>query len=40
VLRKMYIVQKLNEIFCKYQLGPLDLWCILVLDFFIDVLFG
>jgi hypothetical protein len=29
----MYIVQKLDEIFCRYQLGPFDLWCDLVLEF-------
>jgi hypothetical protein len=29
----MYIVQKLDEIFCKYQVSPLDLWCYLVQEF-------
>jgi hypothetical protein len=29
----MYIVQKLDEIFCRHQLGPFDLWCALVLEF-------
>jgi hypothetical protein len=29
----MYIVQKLDEIFCGHQLGPFDLWCDLVLEF-------
>jgi hypothetical protein len=33
LLRRMYIVQKLNEIFCRHQLGPFDLWCGLVLEF-------
>jgi hypothetical protein len=35
----MYIVQKLDEIFCRHQLGPFDLWYDLVLEF-IDFLFG
>jgi hypothetical protein len=29
----MYILQKLDEIFCIHQLGPFDLWCDLVLGF-------
>jgi hypothetical protein len=29
----MYIVQHLDEIFCRHQLGPFDLWCDLVLEF-------
>jgi hypothetical protein len=29
----MYIVQKLDEIFCGHQLGPFDLWCDLDLGF-------
>jgi hypothetical protein len=29
----MNIVQKLNEIFCRHQLSPFDLWCDLVLEF-------
>jgi hypothetical protein len=29
----MYIVQQLDEIFCRYQLGPFDLWCGLVVEF-------
>jgi hypothetical protein len=29
----MYILQKLDEIFCRHQLGPFDLWCALVLEF-------
>jgi hypothetical protein len=29
----MCIVQKLDEIFCRHQLGPFDLWCDLVLEF-------
>jgi hypothetical protein len=33
LLRRMYIVQMLDEIFCRHQLGPLDLWCDLVLKF-------
>jgi hypothetical protein len=32
MLRRMYIVQKLDEIFCRHQLGPFDLWCDLVLE--------
>jgi hypothetical protein len=28
----MYIVQKLDEIFCRHQLGPFNLWCDLVLE--------
>jgi hypothetical protein len=38
VAEKMYILQKLDEIFC--QLGPFDLWCDLVLGFLNDFLFG
>jgi hypothetical protein len=30
---KMNIVQKLDEIFCRHQLGLFDLWCHLVLGF-------
>jgi hypothetical protein len=33
LLRKMYIMWKLDEIFCRYQVGPFDLWCDLVLEF-------
>jgi hypothetical protein len=29
----MYIVGMLDEIFCRYQLGPFDLCCDLVLEF-------
>jgi hypothetical protein len=29
----MYIVQILDEIFCRYQLGPFYLWCYLDLGF-------
>jgi hypothetical protein len=29
----MYIVWKLDEIFCRHQLGPFDVWCDLVLEF-------
>jgi hypothetical protein len=29
----VYIVQKLDEVFCKNQVGPFDLWCDLVLEF-------
>jgi hypothetical protein len=29
----MYIVQKLDEIFCRHQLDPFDLGCDLVLEF-------
>jgi hypothetical protein len=32
-LCRMYIVQKLDEIFCGRQLGAFDLWCDLVLEF-------
>jgi hypothetical protein len=32
----MYIVQKLDEIFCRHLRGPYDLWYDLVLNFFID----
>jgi hypothetical protein len=28
----MYIVQKLDEIFCRNQLAPFDLWFDLVLE--------
>jgi hypothetical protein len=35
----MYIVQKLDEIVCRHQLVPFDLWCDLVLEF-VDFLFG
>jgi hypothetical protein len=28
----MYIVWTLDKIFCRHQLGPLDLWCDLVLE--------
>jgi hypothetical protein len=31
LLRRMCIVQPLDEIFCRHQLGPFDLWCDLVL---------
>jgi hypothetical protein len=30
---EMYIVQKLNKIFCRHQLGPFDLWCHLDIGF-------
>jgi hypothetical protein len=33
LLRRMCIVQKLDEIFCRHQLVPFDLWCDLVLGF-------
>jgi hypothetical protein len=33
LLRRMDIVQKLDEIFCRHWLGPFDLWCDLVLEF-------
>jgi hypothetical protein len=29
----MYIVQKLDEIFCRHHLSPFDLWCDLDLGF-------
>jgi hypothetical protein len=34
LLRRMYIVQKLGEIFCRFELGPFGLWCDLILGFF------
>jgi hypothetical protein len=34
LLRRMYIMQKLDGILCTHQLGPFDLWCDLVLEFF------
>jgi hypothetical protein len=33
LLRRMYIVLLLGEIFCSYQLDPFDLWCHLALGF-------
>jgi hypothetical protein len=39
LLRRMYIVQKLDKIFCRYQLGPIDLWYDLVLEFFSSFFF-
>jgi hypothetical protein len=33
LLRRMYIVQKLDEIFCRHLLGPFDLWHDLTLEF-------
>jgi hypothetical protein len=33
LLRRMYIVQMLDEMFCRHQVGPFDLWCDLVLKF-------
>jgi hypothetical protein len=33
LLRRMYIVQKSDEIFCRHQLGLFDIWCDLVLGF-------
>jgi hypothetical protein len=33
LLRRMYFVQQLDEIFCRHQLGPFCLWCDLVLEF-------
>jgi hypothetical protein len=33
LLKRMYIVLLLDEIFCRHQLGPFDLWCHLVLGF-------
>jgi hypothetical protein len=33
LLRRIYIVQRLDEMFCRHQLGPFDLWCDLVLEF-------
>jgi hypothetical protein len=37
LLRRMYIVWMLDEILCRHQLGPFDLWCDFILEFlFID----
>jgi hypothetical protein len=33
LLRRMYIVQMLDEIFCRHQQGSFDLWCDLDLGF-------
>jgi hypothetical protein len=33
LLRRMYIVQMLDEIFCRHQLGPFGIWWDLVLEF-------
>jgi hypothetical protein len=33
LLRRMYIVQKLDEIFCSHQLGTFHLWCDVDLGF-------
>jgi hypothetical protein len=33
LLRRMYIVHKLDEMFCRYQVGPFDLLHILDLGF-------
>jgi hypothetical protein len=33
LLRRMYIVEMLDEIFCIHQLGPFDLWCDLILEY-------
>jgi hypothetical protein len=33
LLRRMYIVQTLDEMFCRHQLGPFGLWYDLVLEF-------
>jgi hypothetical protein len=33
LLRRMYIVCMLDEIFFRHQLSPFDLWCDLVLEF-------
>jgi hypothetical protein len=33
LLRRMYIMQRLCEIFCRHQLGPFGLLCDLVLEF-------
>jgi hypothetical protein len=33
LLRRMYIVRKFDEVFCRPQLGLFDLWCDLVLEF-------
>jgi hypothetical protein len=35
LLRRMYIMQKLGETFCRHQLGLFDRWCDLE-NFFID----
>jgi hypothetical protein len=33
LLGRIYIVLKLNEIFCRHQLGLFDVWCDLVIEF-------
>jgi hypothetical protein len=33
LLRRRYALQKLDEIFCRYWLGPFDLWFDLDLEF-------
>jgi hypothetical protein len=30
----MYTVQNFDEMFCRHQLGPFDLWYVLDLGFF------
>jgi hypothetical protein len=40
LLRRMYIVLLLDEIFCRHQLVPFDLWCYLVLGFLCWFSFG
>jgi hypothetical protein len=34
LLRRMYTVLLLDEIFSRHQFSPFDLWCDLVLEFF------
>jgi hypothetical protein len=33
LLKRMCTLQIFEEIFCRHQLGPFDLWCDLVLEF-------
>jgi hypothetical protein len=35
LLKRMYILWMLDEIFCRHHLGPFDLWCDLVLEFIV-----
>jgi hypothetical protein len=40
LLRRIYMVWKLGEIFSRHQLGPFDIWMIYGSNFFIDFLLG
>jgi hypothetical protein len=39
MLRRLYILQKWDEIYYRHQLSPFDLWCGLVLEFLCDFFF-